>query len=199
MHASFTPDPLKVHLILTLSNALDFLYVVIAIDNSPVRLACARANAEIYGVEEYITFIQADYLEWAKAQASATGSEKEDIDAIFMSPPWGGISYQEDDAETQDPDQTISLPSTGINHSTIANLEYASYPLSRLLPKHGKELFDISRKLTKNIAYFLPRNLDIHEAAALVDPSEKVEVEEEWMGSKLKALTLYYGDLAKQA
>lgn len=174
-------------------------YIVIAIDNSPVRLACARANAEIYGVEEYITFIQADYLEWAQAQASATGSEKEEIDAIFMSPPWGGISYQADDAENQDPDQTISLPSTGINHSSTAKFEYARYPLSRLLPKHGKDLFDISRKLTKNIAYFLPRNLDIHEAAALVEPSERVEVEEEWMGSKLKALTLYYGDLAKQA
>lgn len=133
---------------------------------------------------------------------------------IFMSPPWGGISYQEEEHPNQqqlsadsesreDPDRTFSLPDAGnttILNSTESNPSsaYASYPLSRLLPKHGKELFDISRKLTKNIAYFLPRNLDIHEAAALVDTSERVEVEEEWMGSKLKALTLYYGDLAKQ-
>jgi trimethylguanosine synthase len=165
-------------------------------------LACARANAEIYGVEEYITFIQGDYLEWAKEQSELPESERQNIDAIFMSPPWGGISYQEEEKEDQDPDKTFSLPDTGDlpNNPTITNNQsmYASYPLSRLLPKHGKVLFDISRKLTKNIAYFLPRNLDIHQAAALVDPSEKVEVEEEWMGSKLKALTLYYGDLAKQ-
>lgn len=127
-----------------------------------------------------------------------------------MSPPWGGISYQEDEqkdgqpenSKQQDPDKTFSLPDIGdslSSNSVSPSSAYASYPLSRLLPKHGKELFDISRKLTKNIAYFLPRNLDIHEAAALVDPREKVEVEEEWMGSKLKALTLYYGDLAKQS
>lgn len=117
-----------------------------------------------------------------------------------MSPPWGGISYQEDSDSTsnQDPDKTSSLPDAGdLSKSTVS--AYASYPLSKLLPRHGKELFDISRKLTRNIAYFLPRNLDIHEAAALVSPSEKVEVEEEWMGSKLKALTVYYGDLAKQS
>jgi trimethylguanosine synthase len=171
---------------------------VIAIDNSPIRLACARENAKIYGVEEYITFIQADYLDWAKTQADSTSPDKESIDVIFMSPPWGGISYQEDDdpnLTTKDPDQT--LPYGDAAADAVNDPTYASYPLSRLLPKHGKELFDISRKLTKNIAYYLPRNLDIHEAAALVDPSEKVEIEEEWMGSKLKALTLYYADLVK--
>lgn len=167
---------------------------VIAIDTSPVRLACAKANAEIYGVEEYITFIQGDYLEWAEKQSELPELEREKIDVIFMSPPWGGISYQEE--EEQDPNKTFSLPDTG--NLTNSSSMYANYPLSRLLPKHGKILFDTSRKLTKNIAYFLPRNLDIHQAAALVDPTEKVEVEEEWMGSKLKALTLYYGDLAKQ-
>lgn len=176
---------------------------VIAIDNSLERLNCARANAEIYGVEEYITFIHADYLEWAREQAELPeGShDKEDIDVIFMSPPWGGISYQEDTPHTleqdPDPDQTISLPNPG-DTSIISKSVYASYPLSRLLPKNGRELFNLSRQLTKNIAFYLPRNMDIHEAAALGDKDETVEVEEEWMGSKLKALTFYYGDLAKQ-
>lgn len=189
-------------------NAIQFAMTcekVIAIDNSPIRIACAKANAKIYGVEDYITFVQGDYLEWAKQQSELPISQREDIDVIFMSPPWGGISYQEDSgqqsalSQLQDPDKTFSLPDVGDSaNSTETSSPYACYPLSKLLPRHGKELFDISRKLTRNIAYFLPRNLDIKEAASLVDPSEKVEVEEEWMGSKLKALTLYYGDLAKQ-
>ena len=30
-----------------------------------------------------------------------------------------------------------------------------------------------------------------------LDENEKIEIEEEWMGSKLKALTCYFGGLAK--
>lgn len=162
---------------------------VIAIDTSPVRLACARANARIYGVEDHITFIQADYLEWAKARSSDASAEP--IDVVFLSPPWGGIDYRE---EASDPDVSISLPAVPVRYS--GKETYATYPLSRIEPVHGKEIFEISRQLTKNVAYFLPRYLDIAEAAALVGPGEAVEIEEEWMGSKLKALTVYYGELA---
>jgi len=62
------------------------------------------------------------------------------------------------------------------------------------------------KKITPNIAYFLPRNTDLEEASALArlgtdsgggGKEEMVEVEEEWMGDKLKALTCYYGGLAQ--
>jgi trimethylguanosine synthase len=144
----------------------------------------------VYGVEDHITFIQADYLEWAKQRAADPSAEA--IDVVFLSPPWGGIDYRED--QPHDPDASMSF-SPGSSNSA-AKGTYASYPLSRLEPVHGKEIFDISRNLTKNIAYFLPRNLDIAEAAALVHLAETIEVEEAWMGSKLKALTVYYGELA---
>lgn len=175
------------------------LHKVIAIDNSPVRLACARANARIYGVEDRITFILADYVEWAKARAKdmASGREKEEIEVIFMSPPWGGIEYQEDELQNGNSSNDQSMSGTGLpsTEALHASDPYASYSLSRLAPLHGKELFDLSKRLTKNIAYFLPRNQDLQEAASLVPPTERVECEEEWMGSKLKALTFYYGDL----
>ena len=169
---------------------------VIAIDISPVRLACARANAKVYGVEDRITFIQADYTEWAKARAAEGEAQ---IDVVFLSPPWGGIDYQDDN---DDPDISI-LPGDPVSGAAGSaphpKTGYASYPLSRLAPLHGKELFDLSRKLTKNVAYFLPRNLNVAEAARLAPAGEKVEVEEAWMGSKLKALTVYYGDLVVDA
>lgn len=141
-------------------------------------------------MEDHITFVQADYLDWAKERAEDPAAEP--IDVVFLSPPWGGIDYRDDNA--LDPDASISLPAVPVKSAQKG--AYASYPLSRLEPVHGKEIFDLSRRLTKNIAYFLPRNLDIAEAAALVDPVETVEVEEAWMGSKLKALTVYYGELA---
>lgn len=36
---------------------------MIAIDIDPVKLECARHNARIYGVEDRIEFIQADYMQ----------------------------------------------------------------------------------------------------------------------------------------
>ena len=91
-----------------------------------------------------------------------------------------------------------------------ASAESSSYPLSAILPIHGKELFDLCSKLTPNIAYYLPRNTNIAELGELARPvlepaadgfggtrrdKEWVEVEEEWVGDKLKAVTAYYGGL----
>ena len=84
--------------------------------------------------------------------------------------------------------------------------EPVSYSLSSILPIHGKDLFDISAKITPNIAYFLPRNVDLNELGELaplvpsegtkVPTREWVEIEEERMGPKVKAVTAYFGGLA---
>lgn len=91
-----------------------------------------------------------------------------------------------------------------------ASADSSAYPLSAILPIHGKKLFDLCSELTPNIAYYLPRNTNIAELGELARPFEDsmangsgkdvrerewVEVEEEWVGDKLKALTAYYGGL----
>lgn len=157
---------------------------VIAIDTSATRLACARANARIYGVEQNIEFIQADFVEWAKSRSTDASKSQEPIDVVFMSPPWGGIDYR------------VEEPTSEGSIGTQPAGPYSTYGLSKLAPLHGKALFELARGLTPNVAYYLPRNQDIHEAAALVSETEKVEIEEEWMGSKLKAVCIYYGELA---
>lgn len=66
----------------------------------------------------------------------------------------------------------------------------------------------MTERITPNIAYFLPRNVDVEEVGALARPLEEsdvvedegrerewVEIEEEWVGDKLKAVTAYYGGL----
>lgn len=85
--------------------------------------------------------------------------------------------------------------------------DHPSYSLSAIQPIDGSALFKLSRRITPNVAYYLPRNTRLEEIARLLETSanetgnaesgalEHVEVEEEWMGSKLKALTCYFGGL----
>ncbi|KAG8904077.1 hypothetical protein FRB99_002313 [Tulasnella sp. 403] len=151
----------------------------IALDTSETRLALARHNATIYGVADRIEFVLCDFLEFAR---SYPGRRKQapPIDVVFLSPPWGG------------PDYISSSPS---KNDTQELSVHPIFSLKSVLPIPGDELFTLSRTISRNIAYYLPRNVDLAEVAGLV-PNETVELEEEWMGDKLKAVTCYYGGLA---
>ncbi|WVW86985.1 hypothetical protein I302_109041 [Kwoniella bestiolae CBS 10118] len=154
---------------------------VIAIDNDLTRLKLARHNALHHGVADRIEFIHGDFISFAKSFAKINEGREETVDVVFLSPPWGGIDY-------------LNTPSS-------------TYPLSSILPIPGDDLFELCTTLTPNIAYYLPRNTDLKELAALAktlegeDPDgrgrtrEWVEVEEEWVGEKLKAITAYFGGL----
>jgi trimethylguanosine synthase len=85
---------------------------------------------------------------------------------------------------------------------------HPTYSLTSILPIHGAQLFGLTRRITRNIAFYLPRNTRLDEVSALLSgeksqeehqngeaTSEQIEVEEEWMGTKLKALTCYFGGL----
>lgn len=58
---------------------------VIAVEICPKRLAMARHNAALYGVEHKIEFICADFFKLAPTLVA---------DAVFLSPPWGGPLYR---------------------------------------------------------------------------------------------------------
>ncbi|ORY34840.1 RNA cap guanine-N2 methyltransferase-domain-containing protein [Naematelia encephala] len=196
---SITPHPIAVHIAERCQcdviidafcgvggNAVEFAKTcerVIAIDNDPTRLRLARHNALHLGVADRIEFILADFPAFARTHAERIqrqGRPSQEIDVVFLSPPWGGPEY----------------------------LNTQSYPLSCLLPIPGKELFDVSAALTPNIAFYLPRNVQVNELSTLAPVLEKpesvngrdrdrewVEVEEEWVGDKLKAVTAYFGGL----
>jgi trimethylguanosine synthase len=153
---------------------------VIALDTSPTRLALARHNAALHGLSSRIEFVLADFRTFAARILNATSSSPSSstarkIDVVFLSPPWGGPEY-------------LSGP---------------EYHLARTQPEPASELFRLARLLTPNVAFYVPRNTVLADIAALLpggagaDGSEQVEVEEEWMGNKLKALTCYYGGLAQ--
>nr|GAT55091.1 Tgs1 protein [Mycena chlorophos] len=159
---------------------------VIALDISPTRLALARHNAMIYGVADRIEFILGDYISFANSYLAQCHTRRK-IDVVFLSPPWGGPGYIEGDT-TRPPSPVKSGAAT----------DHPSYSLASIQPIPGAELFKLSRKITGNIAYYLPRNTRLDEIGALlaVPPDEEmIEVEEQWMGSKLKAITCFTGGL----
>lgn len=230
-------------------------YAVIALDTSAIRLALARHNAQIYGVADRIEFILSDYISFANAylRVSATsqpgstpssiqpeaGAEAHPaqqnypqntrkIDVVFLSPPWGGPTYLSG-SSSKNTNGTIPLPVLEKNNDDeppTPTPKHPTYSLSSIRPIHGEELFKLTRRITKNVAYYLPRNTKLEEISKLLDvekdgvgqglvngavgdtvstdglqkrstvPKELVEVEEEWMGNKLKALTCYFGGLA---
>ncbi|KAI9596756.1 RNA cap guanine-N2 methyltransferase-domain-containing protein [Syncephalis fuscata] len=89
-------------------------------------------------------------------------------DVVFLSPPWGGPNYK---AST-------------------------TFDIDTMMPMNGTKLFQQTRKITHNIAYFLPKNTNLDQLAALSVPGETCEVEQALLRSKMKAITVYYGDLA---
>lgn len=198
--------------------------LVIALDTSPTRLALARHNAQIYGVADRIEFILTDYISFVNSHLSlpqTTSTRK--IDVVFLSPPWGGPSYLSGVISTD----ASNTPVEEISPAPTPIELHPSYSLSSIQPIHGADLFRLTRRITPNVAYYLPRNTQLEEISSLLDSStesstsnvpdatksntklaefggekkrereepEKVEVEEEWMGSKLKALTCYFGGL----
>lgn len=169
------------------------VFLVIAMDNSPLRLALARHNAIIYGVEDRIEFILGDFLSFAKAyRGYGADKAKSPIDVVFLSPPWGGPSYL-----TDSPTKEKGLPSFDTSHPESGVQTERRYTLDMISPIPGDDLIELTRNITNNIAFFLPRNTDVNQISALVpEKDEMVEVEEGWMGNKLKALTCYFGGLA---
>ncbi|KAM6318389.1 trimethylguanosine synthase isoform 2-T2 [Aegotheles albertisi] len=151
-------------------NAIQFALTskrVIAIDIDPEKLSLARHNAEVYGVADQIEFVCGDFMVLA-ADLRA--------DVVFLSPPWGGPDYAT--AEIFDI-QTMICPD--------------GYPFKA---PHCCD-FWLSKKITNNIVYFLPRNADIDQVASLAGPGGKVEIEQNFLNNKLKTITAYFGDLIR--
>lgn len=62
---------------------------VIAMDNDPTRLRLARHNALYHGVADRIEFVLCDFVQWARTHAESGHADREPVDVVFLSPPWG--------------------------------------------------------------------------------------------------------------
>jgi trimethylguanosine synthase len=145
---------------------------VIALDMDPNKLAMAQNNASIYGVADRIEFICGDYFE----VIPALKERGEAIDAIFLSPPWGGLDYRK-------------LNGAGTS------------AFNRMMGVGGRGIFALAASITPNIAFYVPRctrdidlqNCAIHHSSV----PEWCEIETNFLGRRATAKTAYYGDLAE--
>lgn len=95
-----------------------------------------------------------------------------EADVVFLSPPWGGPEYLRSD---------------------VYDIE------STLQPQPASILMQTARKITPNIAIYLPRNTNTQQLLMLAGPGNSVELEQGFLDRKLIAITAYYGDLLKNS
>lgn len=62
-------------------------------------------------------------------------------------------------------------------------------------------MYELATTITSNICMYLPRTVDLNELVSLVPEQDRsqgstfLEVEEQWLGNRCKAIACYYGDL----
>ncbi|ODN05721.1 Trimethylguanosine synthase [Orchesella cincta] len=88
-------------------------------------------------------------------------------DVVFLSPPWGGPLYSSLD----------------------------KFDIETMIPGNGEKLFHLTQNISRNIAYFLPRNVDRDQITKLAGEGNYVDIESNLHRGKPKAITAYYGDL----
>ncbi|XP_025408466.1 trimethylguanosine synthase-like isoform X2 [Sipha flava] len=92
-------------------------------------------------------------------------------DVIFLSPPWGGPSYSSK--------KNFSIDDIMSNYGG------------------GKYLYELTRQVTENIAYFLPKNIDEKQCISLAGEGNLAEIESNFFNNRLNSKTFYYGNLVK--
>ncbi|KAK3394729.1 RNA cap guanine-N2 methyltransferase-domain-containing protein [Podospora didyma] len=146
---------------------------VIGIEKDASTLACAQHNAEVYGVSHLITWVHWDCFEFL-AEFHSGGlfdeyAELLDVDpkttTLFMSPPWGGVSYR----------------------------DHEVFDLSQMQPYSAQQLHEACRPLEHTL--FLPRSSDLNQVAKMMSSSatddEKLDVVQYCMEGASKAMVVY--------
>ncbi|KXT11648.1 hypothetical protein AC579_7034 [Pseudocercospora musae] len=111
---------------------------IFAVEKDPRTLACAKHNAEVYGVAKKIFWIQGDIFEALKVRLKAAAKNA----VIFGSPPWGGPSYNEHEVFdlTQMEPYNIDLLYDSFNKLTNEVVLYLPRTSDvRQLAKHAKK------------------------------------------------------------
>jgi len=195
----------------------------------------------MYGVADRIEFILANYCDFARcctsqqrrrqeqrtksntshsalsadgSPPSVTASMRDSvnpIDVVFLSPPWGGPTYIY--GSPKKPSNNNADDSIFNDRDEISAGSPGDYSLASVLPLPGSELYGLTREITPNVAFFLPKNTNLTEISSLAsgqskgsrskgaagkEPEAMIEVEEQYMGGKLKGLVCYFGELAVQ-
>eukprot|EP00927_Polykrikos_kofoidii_P045761 TRINITY_DN39869_c0_g1_i1.p1 TRINITY_DN39869_c0_g1~~TRINITY_DN39869_c0_g1_i1.p1 ORF type:complete len:676 (-),score=85.50 TRINITY_DN39869_c0_g1_i1:327-2282(-) len=129
-------------------NAIQFALTserVIGVDVDQQRLMDARHNAGLYGVSDRIDFVCDDFVRFA---ANYSGPQ---VDAVFLSPPWGGPSH----------------------------LDAEYFSLKDVACPDIVGLFSAAASISSRVVLYLPRHSDLHEIVILAAAHGYTSVEVE--------------------
>ena len=138
---------------------------VFAIDIDPKKLEICKNNCRIYNCKDNIHFIEYDFLKiqnYPKLKVKA--------DYIFLSPPWGGISYKNSDI----------------------------YSIKESMTPDISEIIKVSLKIVKYIMFYVPRTLMLNELFGIISEINKSErlffdIHILKSANKIKALLIIFG------
>ena len=137
---------------------------VYAIDIDEKKLDICKNNCKIYNCPENIIFIHSDFLKIDKYKENIKG------DFIFLSPPWGGIQYKNNEI----------------------------YCIKNLMKPDISEIIKMSLKVSKYIMFYLPRTLmleELFEIISEINHEDRLFFDVHILKSanKIKALLIIFG------
>ena len=149
---------------------------VTGVEISDRRCSMMQANVLIYGVQERVSLLCADFFLAASSLVA---------DCIFVSPPWGGPNYSHSDTFDV-------LTSTIDGQKSVKDLlDVCLMVVQRTSDqKRGRDGSE-GVKGVGVVALFLPRNTDLRQIESLVPPSMVWNVERNFVNGKLKGITVY--------
>jgi trimethylguanosine synthase len=176
--------------------------LVVCVDNDDARLRIAANNCSVYGIpRDKVVFVHADVCQVLASykdgkrivdaesfKSVATETEKEykysgldllpeTLDAVFLSPPWGGSDYES--VGRRNYDLTCIKLSEAVDGEELLRLAGIAVPEERM-----------------NVAYFLPRNTNgvrYSYSALKAGFAGCLELEQNVLNGKLKTITAYLG------
>ena len=137
---------------------------VYAIDIDIKKIEICKNNCKVYKCPDNIIFIHSDFLKIDKYK------ENIKADYIFLSPPWGGIQYKNNEV----------------------------YCIKKLMKPDISEIIKMSLKVSKHIMFYLPRTLmleELFEIISEINHEDRLFFDVHILKSanKIKALLIIFG------
>ena len=142
-----------------------FCKTVFAIDIDPKKIDICKNNCKIYNCDDNIYFIKCDFL-----KIENYTNVKVKADYIFLSPPWGGVSYKNSDI----------------------------YSIKASMTPDINEIVKVSLRISKYIMFYVPRTLMLEELFGIVSDIKKnnnifFDIHILKSANKIKALLIIFG------
>lgn len=136
---------------------------VVSVEIDPIKIHLAKTNAEIYGVRDKILFVEGDYFD---VVANMSTYFPDQVDQIFLSPPWGGPEYLKGKYDVFSMMDGIGLP----------------------------KILQVACQVSRKVAVLVPRNTPVAsllDCGRKID-AKRCHVEYNYLDKKLKSITAYY-------